>query len=150
MASLKHDLHTACTRSLQDKIKEAEQNIRHIQEAANEETKSSAGDKYETGRAMAQLEIEKLSLQLAELRKAVQELTRISPEQKSECAAAGSLLFTNRGNFYISVNAGQFTLENTNIYTVSVNAPIAQKASGLFKNDTFSLNGKDYTISAIE
>ena len=39
--------------------------IRSNQNALNSETKSSAGDKHETGRAMLQLEMEKASQQLA-------------------------------------------------------------------------------------
>lgn len=149
MHSLKHSLYNACVLSLQEKIKGAELNIRQIQASANEETKSSAGDKYETGRAMAQLEIEKSSQQLAEFRKAAQELSRISPDQKSENVKTGSLLFTNRGIFYIAVNAGQFTIDSTVVYTISSNAPIAQKALGLPVNGSFSLNGKDFVISEI-
>ncbi|MWD30855.1 3-oxoacyl-ACP synthase, partial [Aquicoccus sp. SCR17] len=38
-----------------------------LQESLNSETKSSAGDKHETGRAMVQLEQEKLAQQLVEL-----------------------------------------------------------------------------------
>jgi hypothetical protein len=51
------------------RIASAEEAIRMAQESANQEGKSSAGDKYETGRAMAQLEIEKASGQLAEANK---------------------------------------------------------------------------------
>ena len=40
-----------------------------LQESLNSETKSSAGDKHETGRAMVQLEQEKLGQQLQEIEK---------------------------------------------------------------------------------
>lgn len=150
MNSIKQKLYDACASSLSEKTKALEENIQQIQASANEETKSSAGDKYETGRAMAQLEIEKLSIQLAELRKATQELSRISPEQKSILVKHGSLLFTDRGNFYIAVNAGQFTIDKTIMYAVSGNAPIAQSAMGLGVSDAFMVNGKKFIISAIE
>lgn len=150
MDSIKQKLYNACVSSLTEKVKELEDNIQQIQQSANEETKSSAGDKYETGRAMAQLEIEKLSMQLTELRKAAQELSRISPGQKSTTVKHGSLLFTDRGNFYIAVNAGQFTIDMTVIYAVSANAPIAQSAMGLGVFDSFVVNGKKFTISLVE
>lgn len=81
--------------------------IEHAQLAANEETKSSAGDKYETGRAMMQLEIEKQSVQLAEAMKLKHVLSQINPEKTTETIQSGSLVFTDQGNFYISISAGK-------------------------------------------
>jgi hypothetical protein len=150
MNSTKHALYQACVASLNERIQVIEQSIQQIQASANEETKSSAGDKYETGRAMAQLEIEKMSLQLAELRKASQELTRISPNQKHTQVKHGSLIFTDRGNFYIAVNAGQFTIHNTDFYSISPNAPLALSAMGLAANASFIVQGKKFTLTDIQ
>ena len=49
---------------LEQKIKIAEESISCIQEARNNETKSSAGDKYETSRAMMQAELDKQNILL--------------------------------------------------------------------------------------
>ena len=61
-----------------ERIAATQEAIYTAQLSANEETKSSAGDKYETGRAMAQLEIEKNTAQLAEALKLKQMLKQIS------------------------------------------------------------------------
>jgi len=50
---------------IDQRIDAAKKAIGEAQASANEETKSSAGDKYETGRAMMQLAIEQNSTQLA-------------------------------------------------------------------------------------
>ena len=49
---------------LDKKIKTVQESISYIQEARNNETKSSAGDKYETSRVMMQAELDKQNLLL--------------------------------------------------------------------------------------
>ena len=66
MKSIKQELYKLCQTYIQQRILTAKQAIEAAQQAANNETKSSSGDKYETGRAMMQLEIEKDSAQLSE------------------------------------------------------------------------------------
>jgi transcription elongation GreA/GreB family factor len=126
-----------------------ERNIREAQQSANQETKSSAGDKYETGRAMAQLEIEKFLSQLAELNKQHEDLSRINLGVGDDRVGTGSLVFTNQGNFFIAVNAGQIDCEGQKIFTVSPQAPISQKMFGLSVKDTFVLNGRSFTILSV-
>jgi hypothetical protein len=63
---IKIKLYQYCVEFIDKRIAGAREAIQIAQDSANEETKSSAGDKYETGRAMAQLEIEKNTTQLEE------------------------------------------------------------------------------------
>src|SRR4051812_46127733 len=99
MAAFKHSVHSACINSVQQKINLVQQSIQEAQRSANEETKSSAGDKYETGRAMAQLEIEKLTTQLTVLQRQMQELNRIGPTPPGSQITSGSLVHTDAGIF---------------------------------------------------
>ncbi|MDB5240215.1 MAG: hypothetical protein JWP57_840, partial [Spirosoma sp.] len=48
---LKQALHARCRHYVQQRIDTARQAMEAAQESANSESKSSAGDKYETGRA---------------------------------------------------------------------------------------------------
>ena len=57
-----------CLDSVQVKLSQLEVEKSKIQDSANNETKSSMGDKYETGRAMAQNEIGKLELNILDCR----------------------------------------------------------------------------------
>jgi transcription elongation GreA/GreB family factor len=145
----KQQLHVLCLAYVEQRITAAAQAIQSAQASANEETKSSAGDKYETGRAMAQLEIEKNSTQLAEAQKLKQVLSQISPEKKTETVQSGSLVLTNQGNYFIAIAAGQFTLENKIYYAISPSSPIAQKLLGLKKDDGFVFNKKEFVIEKI-
>ena len=60
---LKQNIYSQCLLILNQKIEELNSALATATESANNETKSSAGDKHETARAMMQLEQEKLSLQ---------------------------------------------------------------------------------------
>lgn len=150
MKSIKEKLYQACLNYAEERISELESTIQQIQLAANEETKSSAGDKYETGRSMAQLEIEKLQSQLTASHKVRQELNRIVATENSQQIKTGSLVFTSGGNFYIAIHAGQLVIDNQTIYAVSTASPIAQKLIGMKAGDAFTLNGREFTIREIQ
>ncbi len=118
-------------------------------ESANDDTKSSSGDKHETGRAMAQLEQEKGSKQLSEALEFKSVLKKINPEQKSDKILLGSLVYTNKGAFYIAVAAGKIMIEGQTFFAISSVSPIALKLIGLSKNDKLIFNGNNYTIEEI-
>ena len=66
---LKQDLCHQCQAFIDNRLRTIQKTINEIQESLTSETKSSAGDKHETGRAMLQLEREKAGNQLAEIQK---------------------------------------------------------------------------------
>lgn len=149
MKLIKQQLFEACLKYVNERALLLEAAIRDIQQAANEETKSSAGDKYETGRAMAQLEIDKHRSQLVEAVKMKQELLRIPVEDNTQLIKPGSLAFTSRGNFYIAIHAGQHQVGSQTFYAVSVASPIARKLIGLKVGASFMLNHQEFTLSKI-
>ena len=74
--------------------------INEVKESSNSESKSSAGDKHETSKAMMQLEIEKLGTQLKEAELKLLEFDKINFNMNFQCIEQGSLVETNRGYFY--------------------------------------------------
>ena len=149
LKNTKNELFSICKKQVADKINTIKAALNEVQNAANNETKSSAGDKHETGRAMAQLETEKLSKQLAEILKLEQVLHLINPNTKHQIIGLGSLVLTNNGNFYIAVSLGQLKLNHQNYYAISIVSPIAKQLIGLKENDVFTFNKKTYTITHI-
>lgn len=147
--SIKHKLHSLCVEYVNTRIQGLKNAIAEAQQSASEETKSSAGDKYETGRAMAQLEIEKNTAQLAEALKLKQAIEQISPDQSSSTIQTGSLVITNQGKFYISISVGQLKLDEDFFFIISPTAPIAKHMIGLKPQSSFSFQGKTFTILAI-
>lgn len=149
MSSVKHQLYLLCNRSIEERIRTLQEAIRHAQLSANEETKSSAGDKYETARAMAQLEIEKNSIQLAEARKLKQVLDQISPDTNTATVQTGSLVITNEGNFYIAVSAGQFSYHEHVYHFISPASPLAQHLMGQKIHNQVNFKGRNFRILQI-
>lgn len=149
MISLKVRLHSLCQAYIEQRIDTAQKAIAIAQASANEETKSSAGDKYETGRAMAQLEIEKNSVQLAEAQKLKIAIAQIKPDHPTNTVQSGSLVVTNQSNFYIAISAGQLTLDNINYFSISPASPVGSKLMGLKEGAQFSFNTKTYLIEKV-
>jgi transcription elongation GreA/GreB family factor len=145
----KQKLRDLCAQYLQDRIKMAKDAIQSLQASANEETKSSAGDKYETGRAMAQLEIEKFSVQLAELSKQKQVLEAVSIDKEHHIVQPGSLVTTDQGVYFISISAGKFVLEDGAVVCISAASPIGSNLLGLQAGQSFSFNQRTFKVLAV-
>lgn len=94
------------------------------------ETKSSAGDKHETGRAMIQLEMEKASQQLSVVTEMNEILKRILIEENSEIIKLGSLIKTTKGTYFLVVSVGQVKVENNIYFVVSSQSPIGKQLLG--------------------
>ena len=149
MSDLKKELHQLCIDYVRGRMDTATQAINTAQQAANEETKSSAGDKYETGRAMAQQETDRNQAQLNEANKLMVALNHINVGVVSKTALPGSLVITNNGKFYIAISAGALILNGDAYFAISPASPIGLILSGRKAGDEFSLNGKQYRVENI-
>lgn len=117
--------------------------------ASNSDTKSSMGDKYETGREMLQQQINNLQIQLNEVMKQQAFLKSIvaKPSQKVE---KGAVVCTERGMFFISVSLGEIALNDYKVMCISPESPLAKAMNGKSVNDIFTLNNVNHTIINIE
>ena len=146
---IKQALYKKCLEYADQRIHIIQSAIDEAVESANDDTKSSSGDKHETGRAMAQLEQEKSSKQLNEAIEFKNVLEKINPEQKSEKILLGSLVYTNKGVFYISVAAGKLIIEDQAFFAISPTSPLAMKLIGSRANNEIDFNGTNYKIVEI-
>ncbi len=146
---LKKLLFKKCTEIVNEKINHINTALKEAQDAANNETKSSAGDKHETSRAMAQLETEKLTNQLTEALKLLTVLAKVNLSTNNKTIALGSLVVTNKNNFYISISLGKLTIDNETIFAISTLSPIGKLLLTKKEGTTFNFNSKNYTISKI-
>jgi hypothetical protein len=149
MSELKQQLHQLCVQYVQQRMDAAQQAIAAAQQASTEDTKSSAGDKYETGRAMMQQETDRNLTQLNEANKLLVALNRISSQGQSDIAVPGSLVATDNGKFYLSISAGSFVLNGESYFSISPGSPIGMKMQGCKAGDGFNLNGKVYRIREV-
>ena len=150
MDHIKRELYKLCQDYLQKRIDAAQQAIQTAQSAANEETKSSSGDKYETGRAMMQLEIEKNAGQLSESLKLKHALDQINPDQTPGIVQSGSLVITDQGSFFIAISLGKVVLHNQSYLVVSPGSPIGQKLLGLKPGDEMTFNHMAYVVQELK
>jgi hypothetical protein len=149
MKDIKEQLYKMCIDFVQKRIDEAKQAIEDTRESADEETKSSAGDKYETGREMMQQETDRNQAQLNEANKLMIALSSIAYSTNYTQGGAGSLVSTDKGNFFIAISAGTLHIGPQLFYVVSPASPIGLKLNGKKEGDSFELNGRDYHIERV-
>lgn len=109
------------------KISVFQKMMNDAQESANNETKSSAGDKFETGRAMMHIERDKNAKQLSEARKLELFLSQIKTDEVFDKVAFGSVVETTLGNYFISIAAGRIIIEGKKYFAISPQAPLAKE-----------------------
>ncbi len=143
----KTELIKLINQKLSEKIQNFEKLIVETR-ASNNDTKSSMGDKYETGREMLQQEINNLQVQLNEVLKQ-QDFLKTIPVKISDKAEKGAIVKTERGLFFISVSLGEITFENQKIICISPESPLAKAMNGKRKNETFSINNINQKIENI-
>lgn len=150
MSDIKTRLHNLCLTYADERIANATEAIKAARDSSTDDTKSSAGDKYETGRAMMQLDIDRQTLQLGEAQKLKMFLERMEPENVSDTVQNGSLAYTNQGIFYLAISIGQVELDKQKYFVISAASPIGAQLMKQKKGAKFSFNGKPYEITAIE
>ena len=147
--SEKKELYNLCLIFANNRLQTIEEIISSNQKALQSETKSSAGDKHETGRAMLQLEIEKAGQQLQGILEMKDTLAKMDIAKKSTVAHLGSLVKTNQATYFLSISAGQLTVNNENYFAVSFSSPIGKLLLGKKEKDEVVFNGKKIIIIRI-
>ncbi len=147
--TIKDQLLQKCTEFVSQKINTIEESIFELRLSANNETKSSVGDKYETGRAMIQLEIEKNAAQLKVWQTQLAELKPMSTEKKSNKVEFTAIVKCTNANYFIAQACGKFIVDNESYFAVSVNSPIFKAMSGKIAGDHFDFNGQQAKILEI-
>ncbi|MCF4100582.1 transcription elongation factor [Gillisia sp. M10.2A] len=139
----------SCKEYVDSRIERITVAVNDLQLALENDTKSSAGDKYETGREMINLEFNKLSAQLQNFRKLKETLHRVENSSNSTTIQLGSVVKTTGANYFISIPAGELTCEDGKYYAIGANSPIAQILLGKAEADNFSFNGKTFIIKEV-
>lgn len=144
--SIKQKLYNKCQAILNQRLQVVQQAVFDIQNSLQYEIKSSAGDKHETGRAMLQLEREKVGLQLAEIQKQFELLNKINPEIIVTTIALGSVVFTSQSNYFVAISTGEIKLDNQQFYAISPATPIGQLLLSKTKGDSIKYRNEDISI----
>ncbi len=146
---LKQKLYMQCVQFCNNRLETIRNSIEEIQESLTSETKSSAGDKHETGRAMLQLEREKAGNQLAETQKLQELLSKIDASKISKMASLGSLVFTTQANYFIAISAGEIVVENEKYFAISPNTAIGKLLIGKEVGDVMTFSENEFKVVAV-
>ncbi|MEM6720285.1 MAG: 3-oxoacyl-ACP synthase [Bacteroidota bacterium] len=147
--NIKLSLYNSCLELVNERHANIQERFAGIQEAMLSETKSTAGDKHETGRAMLQLEREKLGNQLAEIQKVKEILFKVDPKSEASQGCLGSVIYTSQANYFISVSVGEITFENDKFYAIATNTPIGKLLLGKKVSDEISFRNQSFVIERI-
>ena len=146
---IKRDLYLFCHAEIDKRIKNIQHRLKSLEEARNQETKSSAGDKHETSRTLMQIEQEKAEIQLHDANNVKRLLSTINPEKSAYRVGVGSLVTTNQGCYYIAIGLGRISLEGITYFCISKESPIGILLLHKEIGDQFHFNGKNLELLEI-
>jgi transcription elongation GreA/GreB family factor len=143
---IKTQLYSLCLEFVEDRFQTIQGTINEIQISLTSETKSSAGDKHETGRAMLQLEREKAGHQLAEVQKVKEALSKIDILKIFKNIGLGSVVYTTQANYFITISAGELKVGNDSFYAISPSTPIGKLLIGKMVGSQIEFRSENFKI----
>lgn len=149
METLKQELLEKCEQFIQQKITALQDAMQGLKQDLENESKSSAGDKFETGREMINIEWNKLSNQLQQYEQMQSVIYRISLQGATGTVKTGSLVFTEKANYFISIPAGEMIVQGTKFYAIGSKAPVAIAMLGKTENESYTFNQQSVRIEKI-
>ncbi len=145
----KQELYDLCLQTISEKVELCRDMLERIDEGSKDDTKSSAGDKFETSREMMKQEAEKISSQLSILSDQKKVLSQIDPEQSDDVISLGSYVMSDKGNYYITIPLGKLNHDGTLFYAISDQSPMARALLGKSVNDVALVNGREILVIEI-
>lgn len=149
MNSLKEKVHNKCVELVDQTVIMHRKAMNDAQDAANKEQRSTAGDKYDTSRAMSQNERDMYAGRLADSLQMKKVLNNIDPNKTLEQAESGALVITNSGNYYLSVSLGKISFDEVDCFAISPITPAGQAMLGKCVGDAFEIRGQSSVIKKI-
>lgn len=133
----KQKLKLAAIAIIEERIAAAKKLMDDAQQAANSEEKSSAGDKYETSRAMSHLEKDMHARQMAEQLKELSTLHAVAVDHLYEEVKAGSFIRTSTQDFFVAAGLGKQMIDGKMVIFLSPQAPLSKLLWGKKKGEEF-------------
>ncbi len=145
MKSTKSQIQANLRSILENTLEEARREYLLAKESRDSDTKSSAGDKFETGREMMQREMDKLSALVDNTLNAIAKLDRLADLPASKVISEGSLVETDQETYFISIGYGKLD----SIYAISIESPLGLELKGKRVGDRIEMRGRHITIKSI-
>ncbi|MCZ2480114.1 3-oxoacyl-ACP synthase [Aquirufa nivalisilvae] len=146
---IKSQLYQEIVLRLEQNIQEAQLAYVQAKESRDSDTKSSAGDKYETGREMMQREMDKCSALIDQNRHSMQIIQHVPIHRTYESIDKGALIVTDRGSYYMLVGLGKISLEQKDYFAISPESPIGSLFLGKKVGEYILLRDQKISIQGI-
>jgi transcription elongation GreA/GreB family factor len=147
--SFKEDVYKHCLQVVMNKMQASQAALDELTSSLGNETKSTAGDKYETARAMLHIEQENTSRQLQAVKEQLTTLEALNITANTGKVINGSLVTTDKNIFFISVALSKVLVNGVAVIALSALSPLGQKLMGQGVQDRVEMNGISYIITEI-
>ncbi len=146
---LKQKLYELCIEHIDENIDLEKKAMAEVEEAAELEAKSSVGDKYETGRSMMHIEIDKHKAQVAQYLQQRSIMDQIDVSKVSDEIKPGAVVITNQSNFFIAVGIGDLEYDGKSYCTMSLGSPLGKAISHKKIGEELTFRDKTFTIDDV-
>jgi len=133
---------------LEARIQEAQSAREGLTKSRDTASKSTAGDKHETGRAMMEAELSRAEDQLQKALRMRNELKQL-PTENLEVIGQGAWVQTNLGEFMVSIGIGRIVVDETPCFALSGGSPLGQVLLGERVGGSCEFQGRRYDVQAI-
>jgi len=145
----KSEIHTACMVKQQTKFEELKNARDKVQESIVGEDNSTAGNKFETARAMGQEELDRLNQTMNIAIRELTLLSNISPDKPCDSVQLGALITTDKKMMYLCVGLGKIEMGKDTVFAISTSSPIGQQLMGAEKGTEVVFGGKKEKILSV-
>jgi hypothetical protein len=150
MQDIKSALLENCINYVKERVNTAELALADNRAGLEDDSKSSAGDKYETSREIVQQEVIRNELLLTEARTMEVVLSKINIDQNFTTIQNGSLAITNHGSFFFAIAIGKVEVNNKDYFVISIGFPLGQAFRDKKAGEKVVFNNKSYLIKEVQ
>jgi len=119
------------------------------QESANNQEKSSAGDKYETSRAMGQIDRDMYAYQLLETEKDMNIITNLEIDKINQVIKPGSVFEINSQLIFVAIGLGTILVNNISVLVISYKSPLYEQLKFKSVGDLVFFKNQNHQIETI-
>lgn len=123
--------------------------MQNAQDSANNDNKSTVGDKHETTRAMGHLDNEMNARQMEEAQHELAFLNSITVSEIYMQATIGAVVVCRHAMFFIASGIGTQQVAKEKIIFISPKAPLSMQLLTKRKGERFTFNGVDFIIEEV-
>ncbi len=149
-AEIKESLYQECVNKIQGRYDKIKQTIADLNESLEEASSSGGDDGFDNSRAMLQIDIENAMKQLGEVNILKEVLKKLDIKSSTPYARLGSLVFTDKAIFFLSLSIGTVNIGDINYLCVALHSPIGDMIAGKQAGEKFVFNQVEQEILEIK